>query len=122
MKTVSKKVEVSPCEKCGNLSSSVFCSLNKTELGQLSDHKSFNVYKKGQVIFYEGNLPQGLYCIHSGKVKIHKLGDDGKDQIVRLAKTGNVIGYRALLSSDNYYATATALENTLVCFFQNQCI
>lgn len=117
MKSVSKKVEVSPCEKCGNLGGSVFCSLNKTELGQLSDHKSFNVYKKGQVIFYEGNLPQGLYCIYSGKVKIHKLGDDGKDQIVRLAKTGNVIGYRALLSSDNYYATATALENTLVCFF-----
>lgn len=117
MKSVTKKIDVSPCEKCGNLSGSVFCSLNKSELGQLSDYKSYNVYKKGQVIFYEGNLPQGLYCINSGKVKIHKLGDDGKDQIVRLAKTGNVIGYRALLSGDNYYATATALENTTVCFF-----
>jgi CRP-like cAMP-binding protein len=117
MKSASVKTEVSTCEKCGNLSGSIFCSLNKTELGQLSEHKSFNLYKRGQVIFYEGNLPQGLYCIYSGRVKIHKLGDDGKDQIVRLAKTGNIIGYRALLSSDNYYATATAVEDTLVCFF-----
>lgn len=114
---MTKKIEVPPCEKCASLNNSAFCSLNKAEHGQLSEHKTFNIYKKGQVIFYEGNFPQGLYCIYSGKVKIHKLGDDGKDQIVRLAKTGNVIGYRALLSNDNYYATATAIENTLVCFF-----
>ncbi|MBI4930353.1 MAG: Crp/Fnr family transcriptional regulator [Bacteroidetes bacterium] len=117
MKSSQKKVEVPPCEKCRNFSNSVFCSLNKTEQEQISGHKTFHLYKKGQVIFYEGNQPQGLYCIYSGKVKIHKLGDNGKDQIVRLAKTGNVVGYRALLSIDNYYATATALENTLVCFF-----
>ena len=117
MKSTEKKFEMPPCDKCENLTGSMFCSLDKSELGQLSDHKSFNLYKKGQVIFYEGNQPQGLYCVYSGKVKIHKLGDDGKEQIVRLAKTGNVIGYRALLSQDNYYATATALENTLICFF-----
>lgn len=117
MKSVTKKNDVPPCEKCGNFNSSAFCSLTKTELAQLSTHKTFNLYKKGQVIFYEGNQPQGLYCIYSGKVKIYKMGNDGKDQIVRLAKTGSIIGYRALLSSDNYYGTATALENTLVCFF-----
>src|ERR1035437_4174554 len=116
MKSSEKKFKMSSCDKCENLTGSMFCSLGKTELGQLTGHKSFNLYKKGQVVFYEGNQPQGLYCIYSGKVKIHKLGDDGKEQIVRLAKTGNVVGYRALLSMDNYYATATALENTLICF------
>ncbi|MCC6690738.1 MAG: Crp/Fnr family transcriptional regulator [Bacteroidia bacterium] len=79
------------------------------------------------MIFYEGNHPQGLYCIYSGKVKIHKLGHDGKDQILRLAKKGNVIGYRALLSEDKYHASATAIEDSLICFFpkstyQNQII
>lgn len=117
MKTAMRKVEVPTCDKCGNLPHSVLCSLKREEMSQLSTAKSFNIYKKGQVLFYEGNQPQGLYCIYSGKVKIHKLGDDGKEQIVRLAKRGNVVGYRALLSNDNYYATATALEETLVCFF-----
>ena len=69
------------------------------------------------MIFYEGNHPQGLYCIYSGKVKIHKLGHDGKEQILRLAKKGNVIGYRAILSNDNYHASATALEDSTICFF-----
>lgn len=69
------------------------------------------------MIFYEGNHPQGLYCIYSGKVKIHKLGHDGKDQILRLAKKGNVIGYRALLSDDTYHASATAMEDSVICFF-----
>lgn len=117
MKSDEKKFEMPPCEKCNNIASSMFCSLDKTELGQLSGEKSFNIYKKGQVVFYEGNQPQGLYCIYSGKVKIHKLGDNGKEQIVRFAKTGNVIGYRALLDMNNYYATATALEKTFICFF-----
>lgn len=117
MKSTAKKVEIPLCEKCKNINNSSFCILNRVEQERLSLHKTFNLYKKGQVIFYEGNQPQGVYCIYSGKVKIHKLGGDGKDQIVRLAKTGNVIGYRALLSADNYFATATALEDTQVCVF-----
>lgn len=114
---VNKKMEIPPCDKCDGAGKSIFCSLSKQELVEISESKSFNTYKKGQVIFYESNQPQGLFCLYSGKVKIHKLGDDGKEQIVRLAKNGNVIGYRALLSNDNYYATATALEDTIVCFF-----
>lgn len=117
MKAQTKKIEVPKCEECSNLQGSIFCMLGRQELEQLGATKSYNLYKKGQVIFYEGNQPQGVYCINSGKVKIHKLGDDGKEQIVRLAKKGSVVGYRALLSEDCYYATATALENTLVCFF-----
>ncbi|TAL62319.1 MAG: Crp/Fnr family transcriptional regulator [Bacteroidetes bacterium] len=117
MKSTLERSQIPLCEKCKNLNNSSFCILNRTEQERLSQYKTYNVYKKGQVVFYEGNQPQGLYCIYSGKVKIHKLGDDGKDQIVRLAKTGNVIGYRALLSADNYYATATTLENTVICFF-----
>ena len=117
MKYYSGKVEEPKCEKCNTISKSVFCTLTKNEISDLSGNKSYNVYKKHQVIFYEGNQPQGLYCISSGKVKIHKLGDDGKEQIVRLAKDGSIIGYRSLLSNENYYATATAIEDTVVCFF-----
>lgn len=123
----NKQKEASACDKCESAHDSIFCVLNKTELSVLSQNKSHISFKKGQMIFYEGNHPQGLYCIYSGKVKIHKLGHDGKDQILRLAKKGNVIGYRALLSEDNYHASATAIEDSLICFFpksvyQNQII
>jgi CRP-like cAMP-binding protein len=113
----NKSKEASSCEKCESSHSSIFCVLNKLELATLSQNKSHIFYKKGQIIFHERNHPQGLYCIFSGKVKIHKLGHDGKDQILRLAKKGNVIGYRALLSDDYYHGSATAMEDSIICFF-----
>lgn len=113
----NKQKEVTSCDKCESAHNSIFCVLNKLELANLSETKSHISYKKGQTVFYEGNHPHGLYCIYSGKVKIHKLGHDGKDQILRLAKKGNIIGYRALLSDDYYNASATAIEDSVICFF-----
>ncbi len=114
---IKQQQEAAPCDKCESAHQSIFCGLSKVELGNLSEGKTVITYKKGQMIFYEGNHPQGLYCIYKGKVKIHKLGLDGKEQILRLAKKGNLIGYRAILSSDNYHASATALEESVICFF-----
>lgn len=106
------------CSLCLNKQSgsSIFCSLTNDELEVLSQGKRNMTFKRGQVIFSEGNQPHGVYCIHSGKVKIHKMGDEGKEQIVRLAKTSNIIGYRSVLNSNSYFASATALEDTEVCF------
>jgi len=40
----------------------------------------------------------------------------GNVVIVRLAKQGDLLGYRALLSNERYTATAEALEDTVLCF------
>ena len=40
----------------------------------------------------------------------------GKEQIVRMAAPGDVLGYRAILSGERYSASATALEDSNVCF------
>lgn len=74
------------------------------------------VYKKGEIIFHEGGHGFGIYCINSGKIKLSITGEEGKEQIVRLAKGGDVIGYRAVLSGERYAATAIALEDSNVCF------
>jgi CRP/FNR family transcriptional regulator len=90
------------------------------ELERLSNKKSFMLFKKGQYIFKEKSEPKGLFCIHDGNVKITKVSEDGKEQIVRLAKSGNFIGYRALLCNDIYQASAIALEDTHVCFYNKE--
>lgn len=58
----------------------------------------------------------GMFCINQGKIKLSHSGQDGKEQIVRMAKEGDVLGYRALLSNERYNATAVALDDTEVCF------
>ena len=104
----------SSCASCQN-KSNLFCCLTIDEKDDLSVNKGNNFYKKGQSVFYEGNQSHGLFCIYKGKVKLSKLGENGKEQVVRFAKSGDVLGYRSLFSNEPYQATATAIEDTYVC-------
>lgn len=85
-------------------------------LDDFDNHKSCIVFKKGQTIFSEHAFPTGIYCINEGKVKVVHIGNDGKEQIVRLLINGNLIGYRALLSGEKYTANAIAIEESRLCF------
>lgn len=104
------------CATCPSRSNSQFACLGEEELGTVNEHKSCITYKKGQTIFYEGTRPMGLFCIHSGKVKVFKMGSQGKEQIMYLAKPGDFLGYRALLSEEFYADSATVLEEAQICF------
>ncbi len=73
-------------------------------------------YKKGETIFREGQSANGLFCIISGKVKILRNSEGGKEQIVRLAGDKEVVGYRALLSDELYKANAIAMAETEIGF------
>lgn len=115
-----KRLPKIDCEHCNSRNESVFKDLCHEDLATLSFKKTCNIYKKGQVIFYEGNRPAGLYCLNQGKVKIFKLGKIGKEQIVRLAKPGDVLGYRALLGEEVYSASAEALEDSTICFLDKK--
>lgn len=116
----SRTATAPPCETCTTRTNSMFCNVELSQLQKLSSEKTSSAYKKGQSIFYEGRQPHGVYCLYSGKVKIHKSGENGQEQIVRFARAGSIIGYRALLNGDNYSASATALEDTVACYFPKQ--
>jgi CRP-like cAMP-binding protein len=83
---------------------------------QVSRVKTCCHYKKGQHIFYEGNVPMGIHCISSGVVKLVKTNLDGKEQILRFAQKGEYLGYRALVANEPLLATAIAVEDTVACF------
>lgn len=104
------------CNHCAARSKSIFCNLEGGLLQSFSDTKSCVTYKKGQLIFSEGGHPLGIFCINGGKVKLARSGQDGKEQIVRLAKMGDVLGYRALLGGERYAASAVALDDSAICF------
>lgn len=110
------------CEHCLNKHNSVFCGLEKISLAEVSKNKIINNYKKGHTIFFQGNPPFGLFCINSGKVKISKMGNDGKESIVRIAGPGDVLGHRSLFGKENYKATATVIEDASVCFIDKKFI
>ncbi len=103
------------CEHCDTKDNCLFNVCTKEQLEDINATKSCNVYKKGQVIFQEGSLPLGIYCMSKGMVKVTKLGSNGKEQILRIAKSGDFLGYRSLISGTRYRASAVALEDTVIC-------
>lgn len=83
-------------------------------LQQLFEDRINNRYKKKQVIFLEGNHPQYLFYVISGKIKAFKTSEDGKELTVGLYGAGDFMGYTALLEEATYNVTAKALEDSEV--------
>jgi CRP/FNR family transcriptional regulator, polysaccharide utilization system transcription regulator len=108
------------CLECSVRRSSIFSDLKSDEVEKLECLKDAGLYKKGQTIFQEGNHPKGIFCIFAGKVKVFKLGSNYKEQIVRLAKEGDVIGYRSLICGDKYHASAATIEDSTICFIPRE--
>jgi CRP/FNR family transcriptional regulator, polysaccharide utilization system transcription regulator len=108
------------CRYCNVRYKSVFTDLNELELNLLSTVKTCVEFKKGQVVFRENTNPRGLYCINSGKFKLSRMGSDQKEQIVHLAQSGDVMGFRALLAGGKYNCTATALEDSYACYIPKE--
>ncbi|MCO6494266.1 MAG: Crp/Fnr family transcriptional regulator [Bacteroidetes bacterium] len=114
------KLNSKNCAICGHRSHSIFCNSSGENINEINDGKVTSEYKKGQFLFYEGAHPHGLFCISNGKVKLSQMGDEGKETIVRLAKSGDVIGYKALLGGNRYTASAIALEDSIICFIPKE--
>ena len=95
-------------------------ALNKEELIRIADCKTSYVVKKGETIFDEGDSLNGIYCIKDGVCKLSKLSDNGKDQIVKLVKKGELLGQRSLISEESTNLSAIAIEDMQVCFIPKQ--
>ncbi len=104
------------CANCKHCLVGKFCSpewISKVDAG-----KNQLLYRKGQYIFYEGALVFGLHLVTEGKVKIISNVSGSKEQIVRLATDGHVLG-RWGDKEDIYENSAVSLEDSVICFINN---
>lgn len=84
------------------------------ELSKLSENKKVRVYKKKEIIFYEGDYAGAIYFVSSGKVRTYKINDDAKEYSVDLYGPGDFIGYLSILEGDEFKETAEAMGETEV--------
>jgi len=68
-------------------------------------------FRKGDMIFDDGEQSKGIFMIEKGTAKLSKSGVYGKDQILRFIKEGDLIGYRSLLCGENFQARAEAMTD-----------
>ena len=107
---------MSKCEQCIVRQFSSIKALTKDQLVQMANCKTSYTIKKGEPIFEEGETLNGVYCIKDGVCKLSKLSSNGKDQIVKLVKAGELLGQRSMISEESANLSAVALEDMEVCF------
>jgi CRP/FNR family transcriptional regulator, polysaccharide utilization system transcription regulator len=88
----------------------------------LVQHHTYAHYRKGEIIFIEGEKPHGLICLATGKVKVYKEGVGGREQILRMVSPQGLLGYRALFADSSYSASAIAIEDTTICLFEKDAV
>lgn len=108
------------CRNCSKSKDSIFNLLNKNEREIFEKHKQCTAYNKSDIIYKEGDMPGGLICLCSGKVKIFKEGVSGRDQIIRMVSPVNFIGFRALFADEHYIASAYAIEDCSLCYLEKR--
>lgn len=89
--------------------------LTKEQLQDFKENISIQNFKKSEVIYQQGDVPQMCHCLMSGKVKVYKDGVGGKTQIIRVIKPVEYFGYRAYFAGQNYVTSASAFESTTIC-------
>lgn len=107
---------MSKCEQCIVREFSSLKALTKDELLHMAECKTSYTIKKGKPIFEEGESINGVFCVKDGVCKLSKLSSNGKDQIVKLVKPGELLGQRSLISEEPTNLSAVALEDMQVCF------
>jgi CRP-like cAMP-binding protein len=84
------------------------------EMRRLSDKRKSKSYKKRETLFEEGDYPRYLFFVKSGKVKVFKTNDDGKEYIINIHGPGDFVGFVDLIKDEEYIESAAALEDTEV--------
>jgi CRP-like cAMP-binding protein len=80
--------------------------------------KSTFLVKKGRPVFKEGDEVKGIFFINAGSVKVHKQWTQDKELIIRFARSGDIVGHRAL-GDKHYPISVTAIEDSKLCFIPN---
>ncbi len=104
------------CSECKVFERSYFSKLENGDLENLNYEKSASLYKSGQIVFQQDSRALGVYCLHSGKVKLYKVDDEGREQIIRFATPGELFGHGSITGLHFYLITAEAIEDSVICF------
>ncbi len=91
--------------------------LTENEQKQMREGMKITAYQKNELIYREGENPDRLLCVITGKVKIYRDGVGGRHQIIRVLRPVQYFGYRASMAHEPYVTAAAAFEASSICSF-----
>ncbi len=100
-----------------------FAGLSERDWEKVVDLFSERQYQRDDYIFLEGEAPEALFIIRTGKVKVLRHSTDGKDVVLRVCSPGNLLGTVAVFDGGGYPGTAQVIENCVALVIaRNDCL
>lgn len=93
----------------------IFNHLESDQMDEIMKSAQSASYKKSEMVYYAGDTSDSLYIVSSGKIKIYRLSESGKEQLVRILTPGDFTGELALFSESIHESYAEAMEDTNIC-------
>jgi CRP-like cAMP-binding protein/CheY-like chemotaxis protein len=85
------------------------------ELKALIAGRKIRHIKKKQVLYYDGDTPQGIYLVLEGGIKTTKLAEDGRELMTGLYRPEDYLGVNTILLNEPFKEAAEAVEDSAVC-------
>lgn len=94
----------------------LFSGLSGDQLKTLAGIAVRMAFKRGEIIFQDGDRGNGIYIVETGKVKVYKLSLDGKEQILHIFGPGHTFGEVPVFQGKSFPASAMTLEPSDIVF------
>lgn len=107
---------IQSCLSCPVREESLFCNLAPQALQELNAMRRPVLHPSRAVLFVEGQLPEGIFVLCSGKVKLSKSSPQGRSVIVQVASSGEILGLSAVISNIPHEVSAETLDSCQVNF------
>jgi len=104
------------CNQLADKFTERFPDLSVDDKNLLFWDEDVHFHKRGSVLYKEGDFAKGCYFLYSGILKVFKTGLEGKEQILRFAKPGDLIGFRSVLSQERFCTSSKVIEDAMVSF------
>ncbi len=104
-------MELNGCRECGAKQSCLLIGqLTPEEIEATRGIRHIRAYHPRQTLYHEGMPALGIHILCSGRVKLSRGNNNGRQQILRIVGPGEICGEEALLDGAPYTNTAEALE------------
>src|SRR5699024_3993977 len=93
----------------------IFNHLESSQMDDIMTVVQHRTFKKGEMLYHADEKADALYIVHQGLVKIYRLSESGKEQLVRILKSGDFTGELAIFQDDVQETFAEAIQDTNIC-------
>lgn len=93
----------------------IFNHLPAEVLVNVADKATMQHYERGQFIHRAGDASDKLFIVHKGKVKVYRLSDTGKEQLIRILQPGDFAGELTLFATTEQDSYAEAMKSSEIC-------